>query len=84
MTKEEFTKQWQKQNAKMKVLGVRAQAIRERIMKAERYKMQNIENYTLDAYGIETMPILHLLKRYGLTPEYNTNEYDPNFLMLIE
>jgi hypothetical protein len=62
------------------IIGKRANEIRQTIMRNEQFKMQNIEGYALDAYAIETMPIIRLLEKYGLKHQYNTNQYSDNFL----
>lgn len=64
------------------IINARVKEIRTRIMKAERIKSMTIENYLIDAYTIETIPPIRLLKKYNLIDEYYINEYESNFLTL--
>jgi len=58
----------------------REREIRERIMQIERFKMITIENYTLNAYAIDTLPIIQLLNTYKMIEAYNIDESDPDYL----
>lgn len=66
------------------VLNKRAETIRQRIWKQETFKASNIENYVVDAYSIDTKSPMQLLKKYGLTDQYNTDQYSENYLEEIK
>jgi hypothetical protein len=51
----------------------RIEAIRQRILKQERIKMNIYEGYILDAYYILTASPKALLKKYHRTDEYDQN-----------
>ena len=63
------------QNKESKAINERIQAIRQRILKAEQFKMNLIEGYVLDYYYIMTANPKDLLKKYHLT-----NEYDDKYI----
>lgn len=84
MKKFEFTgkllEQKQKTDKRSAIINDRVEAIRKNIWRTEYFKWICVENYLLDAYAINTLPPVRLLKKYGLLDCYNTDQYSDNFL----
>ena len=62
-------------------IGERDKAIRDRIMKQEQFKMNNIEGHCMDLYGIVTNNITKLLVEYHLTDEYVIDPKSDDYLL---
>lgn len=80
--------EWKKKNGisdydeRNAIISERDKAIREHIMQRERFKMITIENYTLNAYAIDTMPIIELLNMYNMIDAYNIDKESDEYLTL--
>ena len=62
-------------------ISKRDQAIRDMLHRQEQFKMNTIEGYEYDLYGIISYDILHLLKKYHLTKQYETDKNSVDFLL---